>query len=106
MGHCSKRVGEAYFRTPRTTITAFLNFLSVMEQNQRADWRHLLGGIPVVKDEGPDTRRAKWAILCEEHIDERMVELTAALGHAGAPDPAKQRLCARCGAARARPQVV
>jgi hypothetical protein len=42
------------------------------------------------------------AILCEEHIDERMVELTATLGHAGAPDLAKQRLCARCGAARGR----
>jgi hypothetical protein len=55
MGHCSKRIGESYFRTPRTTITAFLDFLSVLEQNQHADWRQLLGGIQVVKDEGPNT---------------------------------------------------
>lgn len=55
MGHCSKRIGDSYFRTPRTTITAFLDFLSVLEQNQHADWRQLLGGIQVVKDEGPNT---------------------------------------------------
>lgn len=55
MEHCSKRIGESYFRTPRTTVTAFLNFLSVLEQNQHADWHRLLGGVQVVKDEGPDT---------------------------------------------------
>ncbi len=33
MAHCSKRLGESFFRTPRTTITAFINLLAVLEQN-------------------------------------------------------------------------
>src|ERR1017187_2065583 len=54
MEHCAKRIGEAYFRTPRTTITSFVNLLSVLEQNPQASWRELLGQVAVVKDEGPD----------------------------------------------------
>jgi predicted amidophosphoribosyltransferase len=41
------------------------------------------------------------AILCTEQVDERMAELTVALGHDdAAPDCSKQRLCARCGRPR------
>ena len=54
MEHCAKRIGEAYFRTPRTTITSFVNLLSVLEQNPQTSWRELLGQVAVVKDEGPD----------------------------------------------------
>jgi len=42
------------------------------------------------------------AILCNEYVDERMVELTVALGHGGTPDLAKHRPCARCGSPRGR----
>lgn len=52
MEHCSKRVGDAYFRTPRTTITAFVNLLAVLEQNQGSAWQDLLGGIQVAPDTG------------------------------------------------------
>jgi hypothetical protein len=52
MSHCQKRLGEAYFRTPRTTITAFVNLLSVLEQNPNADWKELLGQVEVKRDEG------------------------------------------------------
>ncbi|CAB3791204.1 ATP-binding protein [Pararobbsia alpina] len=52
MGHCAARLGEAYFRTPRTTITAFINFLAVLEQNQTADWRELIGVLDVEPDTG------------------------------------------------------
>jgi hypothetical protein len=52
MSHCHQRIGEAYFRTPRTTITAFVNLLSVLEQNPAMDWHDLLGGIEVIKDTG------------------------------------------------------
>jgi P-loop Domain of unknown function (DUF2791) len=55
MEHCAKRIGEAYFRTPRTTITSFVNLLAVLEQNPGTSWRDLLDGVQVVKDEGPDT---------------------------------------------------
>ena len=52
MDHCHKRVGEAYFRTPRTTITAFINLLAVLEQNSSANWRELVGQVAVEKDSG------------------------------------------------------
>lgn len=52
MEHCQKRIGEAYFRTPRTTITAFINLLAVLEQNPGASWRELLGQVQVEKDTG------------------------------------------------------
>jgi hypothetical protein len=52
MKHASQRLGEAYFRTPRTTITAFLNLLATLEQNGQADWRQLLDEIAVTKDDG------------------------------------------------------
>lgn len=52
MEHCSKRIGDSYFRTPRTTITAFINLLAVLEQNTGADWRELIGAIEVQADTG------------------------------------------------------
>jgi hypothetical protein len=52
MEHCQKRLGEAYFRTPRTTITAFINLLSVLEQNPGTNWQALLGQVEVQKDDG------------------------------------------------------
>ncbi len=51
MEHCSKRIGEAYFRTPRNTIKAFVQLLAVLEQNPGADWRTLLGRVEVATDE-------------------------------------------------------
>lgn len=53
MQHCSERVGDAYFRTPRATIRSFLHLLSVLEQNPDADWRHLLGSVVVEDDTDP-----------------------------------------------------
>ena len=52
MEHCSKRIGDTYFRTPRTTVTAFINMLAVLEQNPGAAWQDLLGGIEVAADTG------------------------------------------------------
>jgi hypothetical protein len=52
MAHCSQRIGEAYFRTPRNTIKAFVDLLAVLDQNPEADWRTLLGAIEVAPDEG------------------------------------------------------
>ncbi len=52
MDHCEKRVGEAYFRTPRTTIRAFIDLLAILDQNPDTDWRDLLGAISVEKDSG------------------------------------------------------
>jgi P-loop Domain of unknown function (DUF2791) len=52
MEHCSKRIGDTYFRTPRTTITSFVNLLAVLEQNPGVVWAELLGGIDVAADTG------------------------------------------------------
>ena len=55
MEHCSGRIGEAYFRTPRNTIKAFLDLLSVLEQNPTASWEGLLAGIDIAEDREPPT---------------------------------------------------
>lgn len=52
MAHCHERIGEAYFRTPRTTITAFINLLAVLEQNTGSDWKQLIEALLVEKDTG------------------------------------------------------
>jgi hypothetical protein len=54
MLHCSNRIGDAYFRTPRNTVTAFVSLLSVLEQNAQADWRELLGAVNIQADRNPD----------------------------------------------------
>ena len=55
MTHCSKKIGDAYFRTPRTTIKAFLDFLAVLDQNPQANWTDLIEHANVVRDLGPDS---------------------------------------------------
>lgn len=52
MAHCHQSLGEAYFRTPRTTITAFINLLAILEQNPGTDWRELIGSVEVARDNG------------------------------------------------------
>lgn len=54
MEHCSKRVGDTYFRTPRTTIKEFANLLAVLEQNPHASWADLVGAVEVAPEENPD----------------------------------------------------
>ena len=54
MAHCSQRIGDAYFRTPRNTVTAFVNLLSVLEQNPGSDWQGLLEDIAIPSDAGED----------------------------------------------------
>lgn len=48
--HCSKKIGDDYFRTPRNTIRAFLDLLAILEQNPDADWVALLGTVEVVPE--------------------------------------------------------
>lgn len=52
MTQCQQRLGENYFRTPRTTITAFINLLSVLDQNRAADWKSMVGQVEVKPDDG------------------------------------------------------
>jgi hypothetical protein len=66
MQHCAQRIGEAYFRTPRTTITSFIGLLAILEQNPGTDWRVLLGGLEVAADTGGATDLAVAADSDEE----------------------------------------
>jgi hypothetical protein len=52
MQHCFKKVGEAYFRTPRNTIRAFAQLLSVLEQNPVSTFGQLVSGVAVAVDAG------------------------------------------------------
>jgi len=54
MEFCSKKVGDAYFRTPRTTIRSFIDFLSVLDQGNDIQWQRLLGDVKVEADVNPD----------------------------------------------------
>lgn len=58
MNHCNKRIGEAYFRTPRATVKAFVQLLFVLEQNLGSRWQDLLGGVSIVPDQGGDLDKA------------------------------------------------
>lgn len=54
MNHCSRRIGEAYFRTPRATVTAFLNVLAVLEQNPGVSWSDLISQVELPPETNPD----------------------------------------------------
>ena len=54
MSHCSQRIGDAYFRTPRNTVTAFVNMLSILAQNPGTEWRSLIGAVDVAEDHAED----------------------------------------------------
>jgi P-loop Domain of unknown function (DUF2791) len=51
MDHCNRRIGEAYFRTPRTTVKAFVQMLAVLDQNSGAKWQELLGDVQITADD-------------------------------------------------------
>jgi hypothetical protein len=53
--HCSQTIGDAYFRTPRNTIKAFLDMLAVLEQNPSIQWSQLVQSIAIEKDRPSDT---------------------------------------------------
>ena len=53
MAHCSTRIGDAYFRTPRNTVKEFVNMLAVLEQNPGTGWRELVGSVEPETDSDP-----------------------------------------------------
>lgn len=54
MHHCSQRIGDAYFRTPRNTIREFIHLLAVLEQNADTAWSDLIPSIAVEDEHNPD----------------------------------------------------
>jgi len=58
MAHCAQRIGDSYFRTPRTSITAFVNLLAVLDQNRDVPWSDLVGALEVDADVDPEAAPA------------------------------------------------
>lgn len=54
MARCQERIGEAYFRTPRNTVTAFVNMLAVLDQNPGLLWTDLIAELDLREDMGED----------------------------------------------------
>lgn len=52
--HCSKKIGDAYFRTPRNTIKAFADMLAVLEQNIDKSWDELIDSIEINTETSSD----------------------------------------------------
>lgn len=54
MQHCAQHIGDAYFRTPRNTVTAFIHLLSILEQYPESGWEDHLGKVTIEKASGED----------------------------------------------------
>ncbi len=54
MSYCSGRIGDAYFRTPRTTIREFMNLLAVLDQNPDKSLTDIIGAISLTEEVNPD----------------------------------------------------
>ena len=52
--HCSQTIGDAYFRTPRNTIKAFLDMLAVIDQNPQITWHSLISSVAINEDKPSD----------------------------------------------------
>jgi len=65
MRYCSQKIGDAYFRTPRSTVTAFVNLLAVLEQNPGVSWQKLLDQVQVKPEINPDMQPLEDEEECE-----------------------------------------
>ena len=54
LAHCSQRIGDAYFRTPRNTIKAFVDLLAVLEQSPEIQWSQLVSQVHVAAENNTD----------------------------------------------------
>jgi P-loop Domain of unknown function (DUF2791) len=54
MKHCSQKVGDAHFRTPRSSVKAFVSLLAVLDQNPGLEWAKLVGTVELEPENNPD----------------------------------------------------
>lgn len=54
MAHCSEKIGDAHFRTPRSSVKAFVSLLLVVEQNPQVQWGDLVEKIELEQEKNPD----------------------------------------------------
>lgn len=53
LNHCSNKIGESYFRTPRTTIKSFVDLLSILEQYPNYKWSNIISSIDIQQEVEP-----------------------------------------------------
>lgn len=53
LNHCANKIGDNYFRTPRSTIKGFLDLLSMLEQYSDLKWSDMIEKIEVTRDVEP-----------------------------------------------------
>lgn len=58
--HCSKNIGDAYFRTPRNTIKAYTDLLTILQNHPNINWESLLGGVTIAQDVDMDKIEEEW----------------------------------------------
>lgn len=83
MSHCSSKIGEAYFRTPRNTIRTFLDLLAVLEQTPGLEWTEVIATIEVARETNPDL---------EPLSDENGLDEPSAPDPAARPEPGGVRV--------------
>ncbi|SCL16583.1 ATP-binding protein [Micromonospora inyonensis] len=62
MAHCSARLGDAYFRTPRETIRSFLDLLAMLEQHPELHWSALIGKLEIAAAGDEDDELASFQL--------------------------------------------
>jgi hypothetical protein len=67
MSHAQQRLGESYFRTPRTSITSFINLIAVLEQNPGTTWQSALNTTEIARDDGGLAERITEAPESQTH---------------------------------------
>ena len=59
LAHCSNQIGDSYFRTPRNTIKAFVDFLAILEQNPSLQWNELIKKVNIYNEINTDMPEVK-----------------------------------------------
>lgn len=54
LAHCSNKIGDAYFRTPRNTIKTFVDLLAILEQSPGLSWTELIAQSDVKTEQRTD----------------------------------------------------
>lgn len=71
--HCSKTIGDSYFRTPRNTIKAFLDMLTVIDQRQDISWGDLIENTVIAAEISSD---ADVAVTQNTDYDEEFTDFS------------------------------
>ena len=66
--HCSKQIGDAYFKTPRNTIKAFIDFLVTLDQSDNLKWGNLVSEVKVSLEHDSDMP----TIDTDDNIDDEL----------------------------------